>query len=431
MDRIPLDTNLTLRSQTSSRGCEGISVLLLGRKLRSLTSDRKAPGARSQNAHVRFVAQIDDQERQLIALPVANTMFRNGRESTSFEDVWELDTEMKNGTRFRRLSRAPLNSFDVATSPPSNLPFVGIPMSPLTRPHEIVSSIGNVIRELKRGDTGSLFPASTDLEAVVPQFLKSSWLTETAKRTFSVFALITRKDFYAGTSDAVRAGYHPPGRRFLLRSLFDGSARLHRVTGGGGGWGNKKGLLSLEPGIDIFAKTHNQLPALPPEGEDYDFQGTSALVSPGDNVQFFATFSGPTGPVESSPTREGGKQETYLEKEAAIVEAWRRNPRKFPPRVVVGTNPPDEEYSTTLKHTSLSTDKLILAPDYFGMLSEGGVCLGRTKANAFPPDGDHVSFMSRLDIPFTTLIAEATLQHASSLHSGRASRRVVLQAEEK
>ena len=411
VDRLPPDTGLNLRPQNSSRGNEGISVLALGEELRSLRAEHIVPGSSSPNAHVRFVVQHVDRGQQVIALPVANTMFRNGRESTSYEDIWEVGTALKNGTCFQRKSRAPLKSFEVAVTSAGGGPFVGIPMLPLTRPCEIGSSIGNVLRELKRGDTGKLFPASTDLEVAVPQFLKSPWLTETAKNGFSVFALITCKDFYATASEEVRTGVRPPGRRVLLDGLFDGRARLHRVTGGGGGWGNKKGLLSLEPGIDVFADNHDLLPPLPPEGGNYDFRGASALTSTGDNVQFLAVFPGQQGPVEDEPSREA-----FLEKETGMTIAWRTRYRNTYPRVVIGTSPPDEEHSSAATNSSSPGDKLIFAPNYFGMLSEGGACLGRMNGNPLHPDdgNEPVSFTSRLDIPFTALLDEASLRHPST-----------------
>lgn len=411
VDRLPPDTGLNLRPQNSIRGNEGISVLVLGEELRSLRAEYTVPGSSSPNAHVRFLAQDVDQGQRVIALPVANTLFRNGRQSTSYEDIWEVGTAMKNGTCFQRKSRAPLRSFEVTVTPAGVWPFVGIPMWSLTRPCEIGSSIGNVLRELKRGDTGKLFPASTDLEVAVPQFLKLPWLTETAKNGFSVFALITCKDFYAKASEEVQTGVRPPGRRALLDGLFDGRARLHRVTGGGGGWGNKKGLLSLEPGIDVFADDHDPLAPLPPDGGNYDFQGASAISSTGDNVQFLAVFPG-----QQSPEDDEHAQQAFLEKETGKMIAWRTRDRHTYPRVVLGTSPPDEEHSFATTDSASSGDNLIFAPNYFGMLSEGGACLGRSNANTLHPDdgNEPVSFTSRLDIPFTALLAEASLRHPST-----------------
>jgi hypothetical protein len=407
VDRLPLDTGLNLRPQNSSRGNEGISVLALGEELRSLRAEHIVPGPSSPNAHVRFVFQHFDRGRRVIALPVANTMFRNGRESTSYEDIWQVGTALKNGTYFQRKSRAPLKSFEVAVSPADAWPFIGIPMLPLTRPCEIGSSIGNVLRELKRSDTGKLFPASTDLEVAVPQFLNSPWLTETAKNGFSVFALITCKDFYATASEEVRTGVRPPGRRALLDGLVDGRARLHRVTGGGGGWGNKKGLLSLEPGVDVFADNHDLLPPLPPEGGNYDFRSASALTSTGDNVQFVAVFPGQQGPVEVEQLWNA-----FLEKETGMINSWQTRYGTSYPRVVLGTSPPDEENSSAATNSLSPGKKFIFAANHFGMLSEGGACLGRINANTLHPDdgNEPVSFTSRLDVPFTALLADASLR---------------------
>ena len=395
VDRLPPCTGTHLRAATSNRGSEGISVLAFGPGTYPLATDLLDQGATSRNPHVRFVTPRGDLGQQVIALPVANTMFRNGHLSTMFEDSWEVASGSSKETQSRRLSRAPLKSFDIAITTASKGPFIGISMRPLTRPCEVVSSIGNVIREVKCINTGKLLPASTDLEAAVPQFLQSPWLTEIAKKSFSVFALITSKDFYTPATEGIRIGVSPEGRLVLLNSLFDNRARLHRVTGGGGGWGNKKGLLSLEPGIDVFANERDQVSTMPPEGKDYDFQHTSAVVSPGDNVQFFATFPGQQRAIVNP---------VHLNDEAARIEAWRQRPHSRP-RVVIGTNPPDEEYSAGINNTSSSEDNLIFANNFFGMLSETGACLGNMRAS---DSHGSASFTSRLDIPFTTLLAEAT-----------------------
>jgi hypothetical protein len=393
VDRLPSDTGINLRALTSNRGSEGISVLTSGSGMCSLAADRLEQGTSSGISHVRFVTAMGDLDRRVTALPVANTMFRNGHLSTMFEDTWEAVSGLNKKTWFRRSSRASLNSFDVAITKASKSPFVGIPMRPLTRPREVVSSIGNIIRELKCDETGNTLPASADLEAAVPRFLLSPWLSETAKKPFSVFALITCKDFYAQAGPKLRSLASPYGRRVLLNSLFNGRARLHRVTGGGGGWGNKKGLLSLEPGIDLFADERDKVSTLPPEGEDYDLQNTSALVSPGDNVQFFAAFPGQQKQKDRVNTAQ-----------TARTEAWRKHSPSRP-RVVIGTSPPDEEYSAAVNNTSSTTDKLIFTNNLFGMLSEAGACLGTMLANDIHGSA---SFTSRLDIPFTTLLAQAS-----------------------
>lgn len=429
MDRLPAETELNLRPQNSSRGNEGISVLALGEGLHSLKADYATLDSLPSIAHVRFISQRDDGGQQVIALPVANTMFLNGRESSIYEDIWEVTAKPDGRPHFHRLSRTPLKSFEVAITSTGGWPYIGIPMLPLTRPCEIGSSIGNVLRELKRGDSSESFPASADLEVAVPQLLKSPWLTEAARSGVSIFALITSKDFYAKANEETRTGLRPPGRRALMDGLFDGRARLHRVTGGGGGWGNKKGLLSLEPGMDVFADKHDLLPLLPAEGENYDFQGASNLASPGDNVQFVAVVPGQQGPaVEPNSSEKAGQDYmerktgmTFLGRESGRINAWRTRLSNTNPRMAIGTSLRDEAHSSITESSASSGDTLILVHNFFGMLSEGGACLGRTNADAAHSEDENepVSFTSRLDIPFTTVLAEASPELVST-ESGNA-----------
>jgi hypothetical protein len=418
VDRLPADTELNLRPQNSSRGSEGISVLALGESLQSLRAEYAEPESSPSNAHVRFVSQKGNHGKWVIALPVANTTFRNGRQSTCYEEIWKVTTQPGTRPRWGRWSRKPLKSFEIAVTRGDSPLFIGFPMLTLTPPCEIGSSVGNVLRQLKRANTGELFPASTDLEVAVPKFLKSSWLTETARSGFSVFALITCNDFYARSSEATRAGVLPPARWALLNGLFGGRARLHRVTGGGGGWGNKKGLLSLEPGVDVFTDKQDLLPSLPPEGEKYDFQGAAALASPGDNVQFLAVVPGQQGPeiVEEASEKAGDNpledkvNMTFLEGETEKTVIWRNRQRNALPRMVIGTSPQDEAPPPTSNSSSSPTDEVVHAHNFFGMLSEAGACLGRTDPSTSPigTGNENVSFASRLDIPYTTFLAEAT-----------------------
>lgn len=403
VDRLPSNTKLTSRISEANVGFEGLSVLLSGRAIHAQEVEPNTTGDAPSKAYVRFISEGkpgETLERRLAGLPVANTLFRNGSISTVFRDVWELREKREVETRFYRSSRVPLKSFDVAIQTLTKVPFLGIPMFPLTRSQEIVSSMGNIIREVRQSDTGEGVPASTNLETAVPKLLQSPWLTERARKTLSVFALTSRKGWYDNASLALFQGTYPPKRPWLLRSLLRGDARMHRVTGGGGGWGNKKGLLSLESGDDILSNGHTKQQALPRAGEDYSFEDKSALVSPGDNVQFFAAFAGQQKAPADDPEIEAQSQ-SFLLDEAARVDAS----RSVHPRIILGTNPPEEQYPTIIPGTQPSDAKLIFVPNCFGMLSEGGACLGHLEKSDVSGD-DAVTFTSRLDIPYTTIVTE-------------------------
>jgi hypothetical protein len=397
VDRVPSDSKP--RMEDAGVGNEGISILLTYQAVRSSPAGSDTAEAAPKKSYVRFVSEASKKE-QCVALPLANTLFYNGHHSTSFEDLWQRNYLQEIGIRFDRTSRVPLKSFDIPTSKLQNPFFLGIPMVPLTPPREVASSMGNVIRELKRGDTGEPFPASTELEAAVSKLLSSSWLTDAARNCFTVFALTTRKDFYDGAKSQIRTGIWPPVRKQVLQGLLQGQARMSRVTGGGGGWGNKKGLLSLEPGDNLFDSQYSQQLPLPQEGEAYNLESTFSVVSPRDNVQFFAIFPG----TQRSPKQKYRPLDWVMERNAEEEvrfgdESYLRD--RFP-RIVIGTNPPEDQYPATPIDVTQSGDILRFLPHCFGMFSQGGACLGRANDKT----GSTI-FTSRLDIPYTNIVVEA------------------------
>lgn len=396
IDRIPLHNKT--RFEDANVGHEGFSVLLPVQAIRSLSSTSNIAEAAPLKSHVRFVSKLGEEEQCMVALPVANTLFHNGQHSTSFQDLWQWNDLPELGRCLNKISRVPLQSFDIITSGLRDPVFTAIPIEPLTRPQEVASSMGNVVRELKRGDTGESYPASTELEAAVPRFLTNPWLTDAARKEFSVFALITRKGFYDSAKTQVREGIWPPVRQQVLKGLLEGQAQMNRVTGGGGGWGNKKGLLSLEPGDDLFDSQHSQrIPPPRPDEDYYSFESTSSVVLPGDTVQFLAVFPGTQRAPGQEPqklvVRKHAEEQTRSEEEQALNDNL--------VRIVIGTNPPENQYSATLTSPSQSEDTLRFLPNHFGMLSQGGACLGRTNG------GGSATFTSRLDIPYTTIAVKA------------------------
>lgn len=120
-----------------------------------------------------------------ITLPLANTLFANGRHSTLLASRWRLSPN-KLFTKLRSTEKRNqvVNVFEdkYAGIPPSHIP--AIPLTPVRR---IVSGLGNIVRQLHFAAEGP-GPASRELEANVTEYLR---VIQRPNTTVSVWALIT------------------------------------------------------------------------------------------------------------------------------------------------------------------------------------------------------------------------------------------------
>lgn len=149
-----------------------------------------------------------------------------------------------------------------------------LPLRKLTEPRKITSAMGNILRTISTpaGEIG----ASRELESVV-----NDAVGEGSPRG-TVFARVTKST--PSSDESVDLMFSAPG------------IRLHRVLSGGGGWGAKSGLLSLDPQnpdmVDEFAKMFEKRFEAGEAGESADDAkdvGEAGIVEKGDWVQFFET----------------------------------------------------------------------------------------------------------------------------------------------
>lgn len=122
-----------------------------------------------QAASLSFLGNpIEGHSRPLeITLPLANTIFQNGRRSTLFASEWHRDGDgpMRLAKReFKQSQRI----FSHNTSMHST---ATIPLMPLAPPRKIVTGLGNIVRQVEID--GSPTPASQELEALIPQLFET------------------------------------------------------------------------------------------------------------------------------------------------------------------------------------------------------------------------------------------------------------------
>lgn len=137
--------------------------------------------------------------------------------------------------------RIPLTSSTIPLPHSVAKPIVGlVPTDVMTEPRKILNAMGNVVAEIEID--GVAVPASTELETAVSEYLNQR-PNAVDNGPLRIYALVR-----PGSPES--NGMQAKKFQEILRDV-PSKAKLFKVTGGGGGWGKKKGLLSLDPAIDF------------------------------------------------------------------------------------------------------------------------------------------------------------------------------------
>lgn len=243
-----------------------------------------------------------------LTLPLANTVFQTGTESThlhlpatktavdievsaklseteieefahakedireAWEELGELMELVGKKAGIAPVVPVPENSIEIKLSAEVAQPgrvYTQLPLRMLTPPRKVTAGMGNILRAIESVDGESKSTgASRELEKAFTDYTASLPADDTREK-LDVFARLT------ATKPA-------PSSELLLAP----GARIHRVLSGGGGWGSKAGLLSLDPQgeteVDAFAREFTAR-----------FDGTDGgpssgmIVQEGEWVQFF------------------------------------------------------------------------------------------------------------------------------------------------
>ena len=293
----------------------------------------------------------DDRSFSVIALPVANTLFINGRHSTLFRHEWTPTTAAicQDTASHPQDSQTVLQSVTIDAvirkrrmSKAKRLPLVS-----LTEPRIVKTVMGNILREIEI--EGKSEPASSELEKAVMETVKENSKEDNKVQIFALF--------------------HEPSasnEKISAQRILLARARLHKVTGGGGGWGQKRGLLSLDP---HQVNPHGEEQSLSLiEGLDgdnlLDDQQTKAIAKAGDTVQFFQYRDPSHYPYSDQSPFVRGIMSWMSDK--ADDRAWFDYLAGTIPPQDLPVSPPRTMADDELHHGTPS-----VIPDHFGILSEG------------------------------------------------------------
>ncbi|CAK7266955.1 hypothetical protein SEPCBS57363_002355 [Sporothrix epigloea] len=212
-----------------------------------------------------------------VTLPLSNTIFQNGRRSTLLASLWEHSGPEGTFERHHVESR----EHQLVVVPPTSgirataegcTSQVSVPLFALSEPLKIASGLGNIVRQVLDTKSSKPIPAARGLESDIPALLAarrkaSPGLEDGALAVWGLVVPEKAIPFYEqlrlrlqSQGDmslhalAIDADHAPAAEQQVAHqtsahftALLSAGCRLHRILSGGGGWGLKQGLLSLDP----------------------------------------------------------------------------------------------------------------------------------------------------------------------------------------
>jgi hypothetical protein len=372
-------------------------------------------------------APVMDYELQL---PLSQTVFTTSLVSTLIHRKYDLHVK---DNSLRLVSEQKLESQTVQLPGMPDRQAINIttmPLVPLTPFRKINYVMGNIIRKLSSQDSQAPkilshdkesepgiaeiendMPASQELEASVSRYFET---LDLQPETVSVWALVTPRALKLplrpgviqwhcidkvldADEEAITKAWHArsdaattmaKGTANAIRHLIPQGGRLIKVLSGGGGWGKKAGLLSLDPDVQYSTRELRQ-----DDGWKFDFDGVDdgteaateaqkkqalgQIVKEGENIMFLLAPK-----LENVPTQPPDRSS-----KASLKSATRLVDFTFgaiPSSIdMIPQQPVPDANAPVIQHY----------PDHFGMLSEGGMAVTVNTMQG-------TTGQSKLDVPF-------------------------------
>lgn len=182
IDSIPLPPRQKKQGRGNGFSVQGISVIqgVPDQLLAGLWENAAVSRQNDPDLSAGLIFKLPDFEGKTsegpveVTLPVASTVFHNGRTSTMFASRWAGSTWA--GYKLVEQRDVTQTSVSLQRKESRNQDFsaITIPMIPLTQPRRIVSGLGNIIKqvEVDTEETGrKTVPASMELEEKIPHML--------------------------------------------------------------------------------------------------------------------------------------------------------------------------------------------------------------------------------------------------------------------
>lgn len=226
---------------------EGLSLLIVGNEdIHGKAAPQRrigGPASEETDLVLRIQSQGVNQptgSAYQVGLRLANTIFINGKESTLFGIHGSYDERTGAYALDRKVD---LTSCVVTSTTHAVQCNLALPLHPVTQRRRVLTSMGNILRQVAKStdpDSVEPMPASAELEKELPRYIHEHNIID---QRVSVWALVEKPDVVIADPNAATQDR-------VVESLRQGG-KLHRVMSGGGGWGKKQGLLSLDPEISF------------------------------------------------------------------------------------------------------------------------------------------------------------------------------------
>ena len=245
------------------------------------------------------------QPTRMVSVPLANTLFQTGQLHTVVSSKWKETGSAYRLVSKRNSSQPPLNVYlKNVDSPldPCDHQYVPrddvfIPLASFVPTHIVRESNGNVISKISLPESGSTssIPASHPLQSAMSTYLSHNDSTDGPP---SVWALVIPRgllqqderlsDWFHEMNRVLGPQCFPKyengGTPPLFQPFFSG-AKFCRILSGGGEWGSKAGLITLEPDSNLGSSSPElDLDEDGPLFIDVMFQ---RIANPGDYILFY------------------------------------------------------------------------------------------------------------------------------------------------
>jgi hypothetical protein len=451
VDRLPKPSDLSA-SAVGDNGSEGIALRLIANEnpiwKPEVTIDGPRVEANLSDNKFRFLSfHLNDSSTPahmlpVVQVPLANTIFHNGLSSTL---IWRKYALQQGGKGLVQIDEKVCDSHRVKLPQQPghgdvNALNFSVPLVPLTSARSVVACMGNIIRRLSgnsgltsQDDTKEAILASHELEQSVTSYHKTRGLSP---RAVSVWALvIPEKTFTGGLSMATKvlgernlpelwkAGSDhdtDPSQPNLLTLLQHG-ARLHKVLSGGGGWGKKAGLLSLDPDsgygqhlpweeITTAQQTEPEyiqgLSSVPADLQQvwgFEPQELPSIVNKGDYIQFYVS---PSASSEEALPQSDATTDTSAQASSNVRT------------VEFGCVPSTVDDMPSSQASSTKTQGVVQTyPNHFGALSETGIAMFFGFHSDKTPSSnvhDAADAATKVDVPFSRIRSRSQSMAAST-----------------
>ncbi|KAM5459792.1 hypothetical protein MferCBS49748_007958 [Microsporum ferrugineum] len=236
VDKLPVSGDVT------NNGAEGLSLAIVnwGAITGKLVPKRDIEDISPTHMEPKLSIAVRDPSTSTeleVGMPMANTLFTTGRPYTMYASRWK-STESTNKIA-KITDRCDIRTCRVELRTKPTLTLLHAPLHPVTAPRTVAESMGNILKTVSNKITlENDIPASAELEKAIPQYIKNHKLES---QRLAVWAMVTPKSIAEAHSGSSSGG------DIDISSALKKGSRLYRVMSGGGGWGKKKGLLSLDP----------------------------------------------------------------------------------------------------------------------------------------------------------------------------------------